>query len=417
MKAYLFSENKLKSPITIDQYLLVGRDENCHWFVANASPRHAKIELQNGRYLLKDQRSEAGTFLNDQQIQEAPLKEGDWIQIGDQEMRFSLLEKQEENGFAMKSRNEDWNQKLQRLASASRTDFPVLILGPSGTGKEVIAQNIHQSSKRARGPFVSVNCGALSENLIESELFGHVKGSFTGAISDRRGAFESARGGTLFLDEIGDLPLHLQAKLLRALENNEIRPLGSDVTIQTDVRILAATHQNLIEKIRNKEFRADLYYRLNVVNIETPTLFDRLEDFEELLYHFAKIMKVRFTFSAIQRLKKHSWPGNIRELRNTVARASALFPRQSIEESHVEVILDRLALGPQDQPTDQAPLQALPILKEMERQLIIKKLAANQGNQRQTALDLGIPKSTLHDRLRAYNIDPKSFNPKSMASL
>jgi DNA-binding NtrC family response regulator len=273
----------------------------------------------------------------------------------------------------------------------------------------VIAQTIHKTSKRALGPFVGVNCSALSENLIESELFGHIKGSFTGAMNDRKGAFEAARNGTLFLDEIGDLPLNLQAKLLRALENNEIRPVGSDTNTKTDVRILAATHQNLIAKIQTGQFRADLYYRLNVINIETPTLFERMEDFEELLYYFAKQMKVRFSFSAIERMKKHSWPGNIRELRNTVARACALFPKETILEGHVEMILDKLALGAQNQPTDQVPFNALPIIKEMERQMIIKKLAANYGNQRQTALDLGLPKSTLHDRLRAYNIDPKSY--------
>jgi DNA-binding NtrC family response regulator len=233
-------------------------------------------------------------------------------------------------------------------------------------------------------------------------------------MGDRKGAFEAARGGTLFLDEIGDLPLNLQAKLLRALENNEIRPVGSDSNIKTDVRILAATHQNLTEKIKNHQFRADLYYRLNVITVETPTLFDRMEDFEEILYSFSKKMKVRFSFSAIDRLKKHSWPGNIRELKNTVARASALFPRETIEARHVEKILDRLALNPVSNAAIPAPLHPLTMIKEMERQMILKKLAANKGNQRLTASELGIPKSTLHDRLRAYNIDPKAFLPMAM---
>ncbi len=409
MKAYLYMPSKPNRRREITNYFLLGEDDLCQWIIPGASPRHAKIELHDERFLLKDLRSTSGTYLNDQLIQEAPLAEGDLIRIGEFEIQFSFKEKQEKLKFSMTSKNVGWNQSLQRLASAARTPYPVLILGPSGTGKEVIASAIHQASLRGQGPFVSVNCSALTENLIESELFGHVKGSFTGAISDRKGAFEAARGGTLFLDEIGDLPLNLQAKLLRALENNEIRPVGSDSNIQTDVRILAATHQNLISKIKNQQFRADLYYRLNVIAIETPTLFSRMEDFEELLYSFAKQMKVRFAHSAIGRLKLHSWPGNIRELKNTVARASALFPGETIEAGHVEKILDRLALGCQEQAAVDAPPHPLTMIKEMERQMILKKLAANKGNQRLTASELGLPKSTLHDRLRSYNIDPKTF--------
>ncbi len=409
MKAYLYTANKANRRVEINQYCLIGSDSSCQWVSPAGDERHAKIELHNERFLLKDLRSSCGTLLNDQLIQEAPLEEGDCITIGTQDIYFSFKEKNEKLKFEMQSRNEEWNKSLQRLAPAARTLYPVLILGPSGTGKEVIARALHKSSSRTDGPFVSVNCSALTENLIESELFGHIKGSFTGAMNDRKGAFEAARGGTLFLDEIGDLPLNLQAKLLRALENNEIRPVGSDTNIQTDVRILAATHQNLTDKIRNGQFRADLYYRLNVISIETPTLFNRMEDFEELLYGFAKTMKVRFAHSAIDRLKKHSWPGNIRELKNTVARASALFPQELIESWHVEKILDRLAMGADNQPTAQAPQAPLTMIKEMERQMILKKLAANKGNQRLTASELGIPKSTLHDRLRSYNIDPKSF--------
>ena len=409
MKAYLYTMAKPNRRREINEYFLIGSDESCQWVVEGASPRHAKIELHNERFLLRDLRSQTGTSLNDQSIQEAALSEGDCIQIGSEEIIFSFQEKHEKPKFSLTSKNQEWNQSLERMAQASRTPYPVLILGPSGTGKEVIAHAVHKASTRADGAFVSVNCSALTESLIESELFGHVKGSFTGAVGDRKGAFEAARGGTLFLDEIGDLPLNLQAKLLRALENNEIRPVGSDSNIKTDVRILAATHQNLIEKIKNGQFRADLYYRLNVIAIETPTLFKRMEDFEEILYSFAKQMKVRFAFSAIDRLKKHSWPGNIRELKNTVARASALFPRETIEAWHVEKILDRLALGVDAQTAVPAPAQPLTMIKEMERQMILKKLAANKGNQRLTASELGIPKSTLHDRLRTYNIDPKSY--------
>lgn len=404
--AYLqFKTNNLKK-ISLQDYVLLGTDKQCQVHIQNADPRHAKIEKQGRCYTLKDLRSSSGSFINGQAVLEAVLADGDWIKIGEEEILFVLSQEKKVSSFPLRSKNPTWNQKLSKLGAISQTDFSVLILGPSGSGKEVIANAIHEASTRSKGPFASVNCSSLGENLIESELFGHIKGSFTGAISDRKGAFEAARGGTLFLDEIGDLPISLQAKLLRALENQEIRPVGCDHNVQTDVRIIAATHQNLLQKIKTNEFRADLYYRLNVINVETPSLFERLDDFEELLYQFSKNMKVRFSHSAIQRMKKHPWPGNIRELKNTVSRASALFPQQLVEEADVEMILDKLTPAPDGSGI---PLNPLPIIKEMEKQLIIRKLTANRGNQKRTAYELGLPKSTLHDRLKSYQIDAKSF--------
>lgn len=393
--------------IEISDYLLIGSDPSCQWQISSAQSRHAKIEKLGQQFILKDLRSQEGTFLNDQKILEAPLNHGDFIQIAHEEFIFVQSSSAPSAiAFPVSSKNEDLHIKLQRLSPVAKTDFSVLILGPSGAGKEVIAQALHQQSNRSKGPFVSVNCSALSESLIESELFGHIKGSFTGAIQDRKGAFEAARKGTLFLDEIGDLPIQLQAKLLRALENHEIRPVGSDVNIQTDVRIIAATHQNLLQKIRNEEFRADLYYRLNVIQFEAPALSARLDDFEDLLYQFAKKQRVRFSHGAIQKLKKHPWPGNIRELKNTVARASAIFPKQLISEQDAESLLDPLSKTPD---SSYQPMGNLPVIKELERQLILKKLATNKGNQKRTAQDLGLPKSTLHDRLKTYQIDPKAF--------
>ncbi|MEQ1878593.1 MAG: sigma 54-interacting transcriptional regulator, partial [Bdellovibrionia bacterium] len=249
--------------------------------------------------------------------------------------------------------------------------------------------------------FVSVNCSALSESLVESELFGHVKGSFTGATHDRKGAFEAARGGTLFLDEIGDLPPALQPKLLRALENREIRPVGADRTVETDVRIIAATHQNLRYKIQTGMFRSDLYFRLNVIKINIPDLKDRSEDFEDILNTFCKEMRVRFSYPAILELKKHSWPGNIRELKNAVARASALFQGVRIDEARIPQLIDAVPI--QEIPESQAA--NMPFIKELEREMIRQRLVANQGNQRKTAADLNMPKSTLHDRIKSYGID------------
>jgi DNA-binding NtrC family response regulator len=253
---------------------------------------------------------------------------------------------------------------------------------------------------------VSVNCSALSESLIESELFGHLKGSFTGAVHDRKGAFESARGGTLFLDEIGELPYGLQAKLLRAIENNEVRAVGSDQVVKTNVRIIAATHQNLHQKIAAKSFRQDLFYRLNVITFNIPSLLERLEDFEDIFYQLCKESRTRFSIDALERMKRHTWPGNIRELKNVVARAAAIFPETTIEERMLSNIMDASPTLPLS--LDGISLfsnEKLNLVKEMEKQMILTRLIANNGNQRKTALDLGIPKSTLHDRIKGYNID------------
>ncbi len=400
----ILSENTRTLPLT--EFMTLGKDTHCqiHLEGAQISERHARIEKKDDAYLIRDLRSGFGTFVNDARVMEAYLQDGDIIRIGSQELIF--LEKLEhEAHFPLKSRNEVWHQELQSLGNVAKTDFPVLILGPSGTGKDVIAQSLHETSLRSHGPLVSVNCSALSETLIESELFGHVKGSFTGAINDRKGAFEAARGGTLFLDEIGDLSYSLQAKLLRALENNEIRPVGSDRNVKTDVRIIAATHQNLTEKIKDGAFRSDLYFRLNVLTVTPPALMCRMEDFEELIYSFARKMKVRFSFGALARLKKHPWPGNIRELKNLVSRAAAIYPREQITETHVEKLLDRTLLEKHDDKTT----TNIPVIKEIEKQMILKRLTANRGNQRRTAQDLGMPKSTLHDRLKYYNIDISGF--------
>lgn len=398
----------------LQEYANIGKDSSCAVHIADPAScdRHARIEIKGTQALIKDLRSASGTFVNGAQILEAVLKDGDLITVGHSDFvvhdsKFITKD------FSLTSKCEYWKSQLDTLASVGQTKYPVLLLGPSGTGKDVIAHALHDVSLFSTAPFVSVNCSALTETLVESELFGHIKGSFTGAIADRKGAFESARGGTLFLDEIGDLTYGLQAKLLRALENNEIRPVGSDRSIKTDVRIVAATHQNLYQKIREGSFRSDLFYRLNVITVETPALKDRLEDFDELLYFFARQMKVRFSFNAIQALKKHDWPGNIRELRNVVARASALYPKKYIEELHVDILLNKkerlahLPTGVNYAATGDS--NQMSVIKEIEKQMILKRLAANNGNQKRTAIDLGMPKSTLHDRIRTYSIDLEQF--------
>ncbi len=398
------SARSQSAAIELKDYFSIGRDPQNHLCLNDPfiSSRHARIEKRNNYFVLRDLQSRNGTFLNGSRVLEALLKINDHIQFGETGFVFAETTQSYQ---APSSRNSKWNQQLLRAPAFASTDFAVLITGPSGSGKEVLANWIHKASSKNGGPFISINCSALSESLIESELFGHKKGSFTGATEDRKGAFESARGGTLFLDEIGDLPISLQPKLLRALENHEIRSVGSDKSIKTNVRIIAATHKNLVQNVQQKLFREDLYFRLNVCHIQAPSLIDRMEDFDDLAYGFAKTFRVRFSFNAILKLKEYSWPGNIRELKNVVTRASAYYPGVHIQPEHIEELLDR--------PTaENAPILSLgnlkphgSLIKDLERDMIIQRLIANAGNQRRTADDLGLPKSTLNDRIKSYQID------------
>ena len=223
------------------------------------------------------------------------------------------------------------------IEQVAKTDANVLILGESGTGKEVVARNVHLLSKRSTGPFVPVNCGAIPAELLESELFGHEKGAFTGAISARKGRFELAQGGTLFLDEIGDMPLQMQVKLLRVLQERSYERVGGTKAIQADVRVIAATHRNLETMIEAGSFREDLYYRLNVFPIENPSLSERADDIPLLLKELMRRVNeqtgttAKFTERAIESLKEHAWPGNIRELANLVERMVIMFPEKVVD--------------------------------------------------------------------------------------
>lgn len=406
----------LNIPVPVGAFLVLGSDAGCGLRLDDPSvmPRHARIESRGDSWVIRDLQSNTGVFVNETRISEAPLNDQDRLRIGEVVLLFRNAD---DSSDRMISRNELWQRQLERLPSFATTDFPVLMIGPSGSGKEVLAKTIHNSSKRRSGPFVSINCSALSESLIESELFGHVRGSFTGSTSDRKGAFEVARGGTLFLDEIGDLPLSLQPKLLRALENKEIRPVGSDRTIETDVRVLSATHKDLAQAVRLGRFREDLYWRLNVCQIRPPALRDRMEDFTDLVYFFCKQMRVRLSHAAIERLRCHPWPGNIRELRNVIARAAAYFPGHYIQVEEINDLVDAVSYDGHSDEFSALSVTELKnynttgvgqtggVMREIEREMIIRRLVANRGNQRKTAADLGMPKSTLHDRLKIYSID------------
>ena len=290
----------------------------------------------------------------------------------------------------------------ERVASV---DTPVLITGESGTGKELVAHYIHSLSRRAQGPFLPVNCGALPENLLESELFGYVKGAFTGASTDHRGLFEAAAGGTLLLDEIGEVPLSLQVKLLRVLQDREVRRVGSTESRPVDVRIIAATNRSLEEMVRDRTFRKDLYYRLKVISVEVPPLRLRREDLLPLARGFVQrhcqtlhCGPCSLSAEVLDRLLQYSWPGNVRELEHAMERAVVLAEgKPRIEEADLppEVLGAPCPLLAED--------ELLP-LAEMERRYILRALEKCGGNRKESARALGIGVNTLWRKLRKYGL-------------
>lgn len=391
--------------VKLGNFFTVGRHpSNDLVFLEDAfiSQKHCRIEkASSGGYILKDLKSKNGTLLNGEKILEAPLKPYDEIQVGNSHFvyRESLEIKTGVPNSFYNSKNKSWNRELKRIPALGASDMPVLVMGPSGAGKEYIAKSLHFNSSRAYGEMVNLNCSAFSEQLIESELFGHIEGAFTGATKNRKGAFQQAKGGTLLLDEIGDLPLNLQPKLLRALENKEIRPVGSDKTIKTDVRIIASTHKNLFEKVESGEFREDLFYRLSALTVTAPKLINRMEDFETLLFDFAREFRVRFSPEAVTAFKKHDWPGNIRELKNLIMRASVIYSKTGVNLEEAEELLKSYT---KPQVSDKLKTESTSTIKNIEKQMIMQTLKDNKGNQRKTAQDLGMPKSTLHDKIKRY---------------
>jgi Nif-specific regulatory protein len=301
---------------------------------------------------------------------------------------------------------------LRLIDQVAATSSTVLIVGETGTGKELVAKALHDNSSRAKGRLVRINCAAMPESLLESELFGHEKGAFTGAVARRKGRFEEAHGGTIFLDEIGELSPVAQAKLLRVLQDREIQPLGSSRTVKVDVRVVVATNKDLDAEVSRGNFRSDLYFRLNVFPIFIPPLRERgpdillLADYFVLKYskEFDKDVK-RISTSAIDMLMAYHWPGNVRELENCIERAVLLTPENTIEARH---------LPPSLQMTTQSPVQGPKGKLEMlvgtfERDLITDALKESQGNQAQAAKLLGTTKRILQYKVKKYEIDPQRF--------
>ena len=327
-------------------------------------------------------------------------------------------------------------QEIYRvLARLTQTDLTVMIAGESGTGKELVARVLHDHGRRKHGPFVALNMAAIPRELIESELFGHEKGSFTGAQMRKEGRFEQAEGGTLFLDEIGDMPLEAQTRLLRVLQEGEYTTVGGRTPIRTNVRIIAATHRDLRNQIQQGLFREDLYYRLNVVPLRLPPLRERLEDIGDLARHFLRqaardgLGERTMPPAAIERLKRHAWPGNVRELENVIRRLVALYTQDTITPELVESELAEATAAPRSdegggEPTALSEMverylaqhfasfgRELPppglyrrLIRQVELPLITAALAATRGNQIKAAELLGLNRNTLREKIQTLNI-------------
>lgn len=332
------------------------------------------------------------------------------LSVENRELRRQLTDAAAKPGIL--GRSASIRSMLEIINTVAPTEATVLITGESGTGKELVARALHESSARADKPLVTVNCAALAENLLESELFGHEKGSFTGAERRREGRFMQADGGTLFLDEIGEMPLPLQAKLLRALQEGEVQRVGSDTPFTVDVRVLAATNRDLRDEVAHKLFREDLFFRLNVISLEVPPLRERGEDIPLLAAHFLERYSSRnrknikgFAPQALDSMLRYAWPGNVRELENAVERAVILCNGDLITGHELPDSVTGAAPLPEEHAAEvEASLAGLP-LDEVERRAIEETLRQTGDNKSEAARRLGITRATLHNKLRKYGLE------------
>jgi two-component system response regulator AtoC len=317
---------------------------------------------------------------------------------------------------------------LRVLPRVAKSNSSVLVLGETGVGKERLAHVLHAESPRSQGPFISIHCGALPESLLESELFGHEQGAFTGATRARKGCFELAHQGTIFLDEIGEMPFHLQSKLLRVLENHEVRRIGSEKSLIVDVRVMAATNRDLEEEVRAKQFRRDLFYRLNVVSLTIPPLRDRAEDIPELVESYIEYLGPRIgcevsgiTQEALEAFCDYDWPGNVRELINVIERAMLLCENDFITVDDLpdgitgreEVSLQELSQNPESFPEEwlQKPLKEArrDIVEQFERSYLISLLTSSDGRVGRAAKKAGIDSRTLFEKMKKHNLNKNDF--------
>ncbi len=400
----------------------------------SVSRLHARIFRVGEQYFLADT-SRNGTYVDGKRVSQVILEEGQTFRIGPYQIHF-LRAKQSpgpdpptvahgtasgsdpavptrtsvpptsSDTFGLEGKSPFIKRLIENIRRVASSDLPVLVEGETGSGKELVSRGIHDASSRRDRPFVVVNCGAISPELIESELFGHEKGSFTGATAQRRGAFEIAHAGTIFLDEIGELPLALQPKLLRALEQKEIKRVGGNEMILVDVRVIAATNRNLREEMSRKTFRDDLYFRLSAITLRVPPLRERREDIVPIAALFLAEAASKagrpapgLSGAAAEFLASHDWPGNVRELRNAIQRAVVMSEGPSLTAGDFSFLL-----MPGPPPAAAAADSRLSRWEQTEKNSILGELARQKWNKTRTAHELGIAKSTLFEKLKKYGI-------------
>jgi transcriptional regulator with GAF, ATPase, and Fis domain len=433
IEEHTFDRDVITVGATEDNDLAIG-DET-------VSRQHCRIFMEGGGFMIRDLDSTNGTFVNRVRVREAWLKPDCTITLGTSELRFKPIDERvdivpsEEGRLGeIIGRNQKMREIYSILEKIAPTDATVVVEGETGTGKEVVARTIHNLSRRREGPFIVFDCGAVPENLIESELFGHEKGSFTGAISTRQGVFEMANGGTVFLDELGELQLDLQPKLLRCLEQREVKRVGGVKPIKVDVRVVAATNRNLEKEVRAGRFREDLFYRLSVVRLILPPLRERKEDIPVLIKHFLKggnynrnadgSRKVGgISHEAMERLVQYDWPGNVRELHNVVERAVSFADTDQVE---VRDLPDHVALRagqksgfvaadtriepmPVEKPSADASSSTFKDAKEQwisvfERDYIQALLERNDNNISHAAREADIDRKYFRKLMKKYGI-------------
>ena len=390
-------------------------DNHCVLNDPTVSRHHAAIEETREGYVLRDLGSTNGTSLSGILIKEAYLEYGSIIGLGNTRLQFVPLEErveippsQEDYFGDVFGGSVEMKRIFTMLKKISPTDITLTIEGETGTGKELVARAIHSRSHRAKGPFVVIDCGSISKSLIESELFGHEKGAFTGATQARRGAFEMANGGTIFIDEIGELGLEMQPKLLRVLEQREVRRLGGNEVSKVDVRVIAATNRDLVSEAQRSRFREDLFYRISVVRIHLPPLREKGEDIPFLAQQFAREFSEQYggggdvavSAEALEILKHYHWPGNVRELRNVITRAMAMGNGNALRPR--DFIMPLPSEGRQRVPSLDSLIGKT--LEEIEKAAIMKTLKAHGGNKSAAARVLGIAYSTLYEKIKKYGL-------------
>ena len=403
-----------------DQRYVVGKGENCDIALADpcVSRVHCVLERRGGAWFVRDSGSRNGTFINDRRIESAELTPGTVLTVGLTQLVALGPPCRVRTGFdRLVGRDPALRTAVELASRAAGTDCSVLILGETGTGKEVVAQAIHETSRRADGPFVALNCGAIPRELIGSELFGHERGAFTGAIGDRAGVFTQATGGTLFLDELGELPLEQQPHLLRALETRRVRPVGGAGELPFDARVIAATNRDGGLGTERGALRVDLYHRLATVLVRLPPLRARPGDLDELVGAFLEELgrehgPRRLSSGARRAIREHTWPGNVRELRQAVLRA-VTFSTEIIEAEHLFPTAWRQPIDPEIAPIGPGlvPPAALPSpgiaslagYEAMVKDAMVEALQ-RYGSLRSAADSLGMAKSTFADRARRLGI-------------